>query len=1091
MTLDSSSLSSGDPGNRGAIWLDSGETASEGRQSRGALTLTRSTLEGNTIVVQSAAAQTIIDSQLTAPKGLIHLEAGRSAVPQSAVNLRIAKSMFDVGVHALADLRRPVQSSIDFNGVTINLPVPTPSIGLYATGSIDVSSETQLLASQLLGPIRKAYPFLQQADIKLDDTSGVVVIDANQSVRVRNSELRADASDNLAGNLFLRSQDGRRSAGVMIDRSTLSASGGAISGDIRISSSAGLNVHASRLVATGQFALEDADRPGHPTWQKAFSGGEITLTNSSPSRAIRILNSRLYAQQAASMTVLSDRSLAGDRRFGFGLSALDSNDGPASIGGVVSVVSAGGIKVKGAKSLISVDSQQRSRGDLGHFGGVIRMVSTQHQPLVISQGAQLSARAGPALDPLSKPVSWGGEINLWSGGHLLLDRASLDAQTLGTRIGSPQAPLALAHPSVSRRHQGRIYLAARGDLRLHRSSSLATHPDVLGTDGPAVPPQVSLFSASKIRSDASDYHAACPGGCAAIVDVKTLRNQREPRLWGRSRRGDVYLLKPGSIDRDLALDGGVDDPLGFGEQVRSNFWRDRVVGVFTEGRSPVLIKGDLFGRSLTVYPLDVAETIVDRQARDSAVGGLQKVLLNRPRHVPSVAPIPVLSLSSAVASIGPALPLLEPGQSMGKQDALALLQVSESQAALSLNKELGMPPLSTARFSVPRLQNSLRASMVKPRSERGGSRLPAYVPAMIRINASTLPDGERLQINQILVPPTGEIVAWSRLVSWAEFKAAVLAHRRQTMEPTSAAQGGRQHERLTQMLLGPALPELKRHGVTALVLSLDRPLQAIPFAALPLEGRVLADTFSMAVTPALLLTDLGPRDDDRRTGGTLLAGAEQFGEGLAPLPMVQQELRAIGRLQSRPELLLNEAFTTATLIKRLQQDSLTALHLATHADFSAGRLNGGELFTASGKLAMPQFGQSLRARSRPLDFVFLSACRSALGDELSELGISGLALLAGATSALGTLWYVDNIASTAFAIQFYRLLRQGLSKDVALREVQQSFRQGLVRLHANRIIAPDGAVLVDGISDADRWRLVDGLKHPYYWAGYVLSGSPW
>ena len=54
-------------------------------------------------------------------------------------------------------------------------------------------------------------------------------------------------------------------------------------------------------------------------------------------------------------------------------------------------------------------------------------------------------------------------------------------------------------------------------------------------------------------------------------------------------------------------------------------------------------------------------------------------------------------------------------------------------------------------------------------------------------------------------------------------------------------------------------------------------------------------------------------------------------------------------------------------------------------------------------MSMADFAQLRRQRRDvPLDLVVLSACRTMLGDQDSELGFAGLALQAGARSAIGT-----------------------------------------------------------------------------------------
>jgi CHAT domain-containing protein len=216
------------------------------------------------------------------------------------------------------------------------------------------------------------------------------------------------------------------------------------------------------------------------------------------------------------------------------------------------------------------------------------------------------------------------------------------------------------------------------------------------------------------------------------------------------------------------------------------------------------------------------------------------------------------------------------------------------------------------------------------------------------------------------------------------------------------------------------------------------------------------------------------------------------------MPMVLQELMAVAQVYPST-LLLNDAFSTASLMDNALSPGLRQLHIATHTDFRPGQTSTGLLYTPKTALSLTELGRHLRSRSSssPLDLIALSGCVTALGDEQSELGFVGMALQAGARSGLGTLWEVDDAGTAAFFIQFYRYLKLGLAKDQALQATRQAFLHGDVQLQGDRLLGPNElmgtakSTLVSGLSREEQTLFSQGLSHPYYWAGMVLSGSPW
>ena len=78
-----------------------------------------------------------------------------------------------------------------------------------------------------------------------------------------------------------------------------------------------------------------------------------------------------------------------------------------------------------------------------------------------------------------------------------------------------------------------------------------------------------------------------------------------------------------------------------------------------------------------------------------------------------------------------------------------------------------------------------------------------------------------------------------------------------------------------------------------------------------------------------------------------------------------------------------------------------------------------------------------RFRQTPLELLTLSACQTGIGDDRAALGLAGIAVKAGARSALATLWYINDEASSELVSEFYRQLHdRSVSKARALQLAQ-------------------------------------------------------
>lgn len=376
-----------------------------------------------------------------------------------------------------------------------------------------------------------------------------------------------------------------------------------------------------------------------------------------------------------------------------------------------------------------------------------------------------------------------------------------------------------------------------------------------------------------------------------------------------------------------------------------------------------------------------------------------------------------------------------------------------------------------------------------------------YTPAILRISfgsagaaeASGTPSAPSAQssfLDLTLLPLQGDPIGKRVPVTTAEFSGLLRDLYSQLSRQESLDVGNPQSAArlLYTLLIAPIEPDLKRLGVTTLLIAADPGLQAVPLAALHDGHRFFGERYAFALTPSIGLTSLSvpPNLSVSRPIGV---GASSF-EGLAPLPLVPQELQQVAG--DRGETHLNRSFTPSVLLDRMSDTSVARVHVATHAEFLPGGPSKARLFTGTTPFTLGRFAQLRQRRNgQPLDLIALSACRTALGDKDSELGFAGLSLQAGSRSAIGTLWYVDDVATSAFFVQFYRYLDAGLPKAEALQATRIAMAQGQIHLQGDQVIGSDGSTLLTGLSITQQQRARDGLTNPFFWAGITLLGTPW
>jgi CHAT domain-containing protein len=259
---------------------------------------------------------------------------------------------------------------------------------------------------------------------------------------------------------------------------------------------------------------------------------------------------------------------------------------------------------------------------------------------------------------------------------------------------------------------------------------------------------------------------------------------------------------------------------------------------------------------------------------------------------------------------------------------------------------------------------------------------------------------------------------------------------RQLLERRTTRQYLRHARQLHDWLIRPLEPELAAAKIDTLVFVPDGPLRTIPMAALHDGQQFLIAKYTLAITPGLKLTD--PRPLDRKRLRILAVGVTESVQGFAPLPEVATEIANVREVFGGTTL-LNAQFSVASLERELKGGTYSILHVASHGEFG-GDVDKTFLLAFDGKVTMDRLDQLigiLKYRDEPLELLTLSACDTAEGDDRAALGLAGVAVKAGARSAVATLWSVNDEASAGLIADFYRELKNpSVSRGVALQRAQ-------------------------------------------------------
>lgn len=266
-------------------------------------------------------------------------------------------------------------------------------------------------------------------------------------------------------------------------------------------------------------------------------------------------------------------------------------------------------------------------------------------------------------------------------------------------------------------------------------------------------------------------------------------------------------------------------------------------------------------------------------------------------------------------------------------------------------------------------------------------------------------------------------------------------------------------QKLYKWLMRPLEKTLADERIETIIFIPDGKLRTIPMGAMHDGQRFLISKYTVVTTPGITLMD--PHPISRENSKLLLCGLSEAVQGFPALPDVTSELQNIHKLFNS-SIYKDKAFTITNLEKAMKSDPYNIIHIASHGHFDSDPQKT-FLLTYNNKLSMDQL-ESLVAQDQfhdpAVELITLSACQTAVGDDRAALGLAGIAIKAGARSALASLWSINDEATSMLMSEFYlQLKKTSNSKAKALQLAQQKM-----------------------LSD-------ERFNNPAYWAPFILIGN--
>lgn len=261
---------------------------------------------------------------------------------------------------------------------------------------------------------------------------------------------------------------------------------------------------------------------------------------------------------------------------------------------------------------------------------------------------------------------------------------------------------------------------------------------------------------------------------------------------------------------------------------------------------------------------------------------------------------------------------------------------------------------------------------------------------------------------------------------------------------------------LGQLIL-PSFPK----EIDDLIIISDKKLTQIPFEILQVDQALLLEKMNVSYAGSVQLYLVQKQlASNKKSSNNWTGFAPEY--KVNQLPNNHAEVDNISTL-THGKKIIGAAATKDKFLEEAPKASI--LHLATHSEFDKINPMLSKMYFYDGEDSGELTASEVYNLDLNANLVVLSACNTGLGKIESGDGVMSISrafTYAGVSSTIMSLWKVSDKETSTLMLLFYENLENGQSKNEALRNAKLTYLQNTHE--------PE-------------------LKHPYYWAGFVISGD--